>query len=82
MVRVVVVRSQNFLKSSRALYWYERKIFLVQPRVVVLRVVLVRVVVVRTHNFLSPAACCEAKYGSVARGSGTNAKLSMSSCAW
>jgi hypothetical protein len=74
-VRVVVVRTQNFVsqatrgsgtrgsvargigtnakfsKSRRACYLYERKIFKVQQRVLVVRVVVVRVVVVRTQKF-------------------------------
>ena len=88
VVRVLVVRTQNFLSSapresgtnekfskfSPALKWYERKIFKVQARVVV-----VCVVGLRTQNLLSPAARGSGSRGSGARVSGTNAKFSKSS---
>ena len=80
VVRVVVVRSQHFLKPSRAWKWYESKIVYVQPRVVVVRVVVVRVVVVRTQYFLSPAARVSGTRGSGARDSGMNEKFSKSTC--
>ena len=67
MVLVEVLRTQNFLMSSRAWKWYERKIFLSSAA----RGSGTRgsggVAVVRTQNFVSPAA-----RGSVPRGSGTN----------
>ena len=44
--------------------------------------VVVGVLVVRTLNFLSPSAGGSGTCGSVARGSGTNAKFSKPSREW
>ena len=77
VVRVVVVRTQNFPSPAARGSGTNAK-FSVQPRVVVVRVVVVRVVLVQTQNFLNPAARGSGTRGSAARGSGTNAKFSKS----
>ena len=74
LVRVVVVRTQNFVRLAARGSGARARVTIAK-----FSYVMPRIVVVRAQNTLSPAALGSGTRGSVARGSGTNAKHSKSS---
>ena len=77
VVRVVVVRTQNFVRLAARGSGPRARVTIAK-----FSYVMPRVVLVRTQNILSPAALGSGSRGSGARVSGTKEKFPKSSHAW